>query len=376
MLDITPDHYASNGLEAVIWGFSVDDRSAGQGTRSSFYRNWRCSGQSSHGANVEKCPLRLHTQRKRKLFGKGRLMRFAIAILVFALSGVAASATSLDDAAKSGDLAEIERLLDEGADVNAAGPFGTALHWASLNGHVEAVELLAERGADLDALSNSLGTPLHAATRRDHADVARALIAAGAKIDGRNPADDFTPLHLAALEGYVATALILIEGGADVNAVSDLDGSTRWGTGEAAVLHLAIRHGHPDIVDALQDAGAMPAKITSIAVRLPDADPVNGRNIAEARCSRCHVAVTGAAAPSNDPAPSLIGVVDRAVASIDDYKYSKALVQFGGHWTPDRLYSFVQHPMLVVPGTEMVQYPELSESVLIDLVGYLVDVSK
>lgn len=307
--------------------------------------------------------------------GDGSL-KLALATIGLVSIGAAAFATPLDNAAKSGNLPEMERLLDDGADIDAAGPFGTALHWAALNGHLEAVQLLIDRGANLDALSNSLGTPLHAATRRNHSAIAKSLISAGAEIDSRNPADDFTPLHLAALEGQVETALVLIEGGADVNAVSDLDGSTRWGTGQAAVLHLAIRHGHPDIVSALRKAGASPVEISSISARLPSADAETGRGIAEARCGRCHVAVIAGAVRTKDPAPTLIGVADRAVASLEGYEYSDALIQFGGEWTPDRLYSFIKHPMLVVPGTEMVQYPELSDAELLDLVGYLLEISE
>lgn len=294
-------------------------------------------------------------------------------VLVAAFGDVEATAAPLDDAAKSGDLALITQLLDEGADINAASTFGTALHWASLNGHAAAAKLLVARGANIDTLSNSLGSPLFAATRRNHASVARALIEAGAAPDLQNPADGFTPLQLAALEGYIATAMVLIEGGADVNAVSEIDGSTRWGTGTTSVLHLAVRHGHPDVVNALRDAGAKPTAIISIEASLPNANPANGGRIAQAHCSRCHAVTSGATDPTVNSAPSLVGVSGRSVASVDGHEYSRALMQFGGRWTPNRLYSFIQHPKLVVPGTEMVQDPELSNSDLIDLVAYLVD---
>src|SRR5262245_6979853 len=62
-----------------------------------------------------------------------------------------ASASPLHDAAKEGDLARIEQLLAQGADINErAGP-ATALHYAIQQGHVKAAELLINRGADINA---------------------------------------------------------------------------------------------------------------------------------------------------------------------------------------------------------------------------------
>ena len=303
-------------------------------------------------------------------------MRLSAALMVLFFAGTQAEAASLDDAAKAGDLQRIEQLLNEGADINAAGPFGTALHWAALNGHSNVVKVLAERGADLNAVSKSLGTPLHAAARRDHANVARALVEAGADIESRSPTEDFTPLHQASFEGHVATALVLIEAGADVNAVSQLDPSTLWGMGKASVLHLAKRHGHPDIVAALIAAGAKPKGVASIVGEAPQANVDNGRTVAENRCSRCHIVVPGSGGPSRNPAPSLIGVAGRSIASVDGFEYSPALVEYGGEWTADRLYSYAKHPMLFVPGTNMVGTSELSEKELIDLVGYLVSLTE
>jgi hypothetical protein len=55
------------------------------------------------------------------------------------------------DAARHGRLAEIGRLIDEGAEVDAQGAGGrTALHEAAAHGHVEAAACLLARGARAD----------------------------------------------------------------------------------------------------------------------------------------------------------------------------------------------------------------------------------
>lgn len=55
------------------------------------------------------------------------------------------------EAAFQGDLVKVQRLLDQGVDVNQADGYGTtALHWACENGNVGMVALLLARGADVN----------------------------------------------------------------------------------------------------------------------------------------------------------------------------------------------------------------------------------
>jgi ankyrin repeat protein len=291
-----------------------------------------------------------------------------LAVLTF---GSPALAAPLDDAAQSGDAELVARLLDDGADINAAGTFGTALHWAALNGHGEVAALLAARGADLDASSEALGMPLHAAAQRGHDGVARVLLDRGAAVDPRNR-DQFTPLHLAAHYGHAGVARALIDHGADVNAVGVSSGGAVLGDGLTSPLHLAFRGGHGEIVAALRSAGAAPAPIEPMATRLAAADPGLGREIAYTFCRQCHVLEPGDGPTLNDFAgPTLVGVVDRPVAAVEGFDYSKALKDFGGTWTADRLYAFALHPMLTVPGTEMNFAPERKADDMANVVAYL-----
>ena len=71
---------------------------------------------------------------------------------------------SLHVASLAGDMAEIERLLAGGADVNAIDSLGrTALHYAALKGNAELVNLLLANHAELGIEDNFGNTPATAA---------------------------------------------------------------------------------------------------------------------------------------------------------------------------------------------------------------------
>jgi cytochrome c2 len=67
------------------------------------------------------------------------------------------------------------------------------------------------------------------------------------------------------------------------------------------------------------------------------------------QCRACHVADQ----EQNRVGPHLVGVVGRAVASVDGYNYSGAMKEYGGDWTPERLSAYLENPRGVVQGTKM-----------------------
>lgn len=77
----------------------------------------------------------------------------AFCILLFAsITTATASGQPLNDAAKNGNIEQVKRLLDAGADVNESDSGGwTALHEAVFNAHVFVVKELLEAGADTEA---------------------------------------------------------------------------------------------------------------------------------------------------------------------------------------------------------------------------------
>jgi hypothetical protein len=85
-------------------------------------------------------------------------------------------AMNLSEAAVIGNVAEVQRLVAAGADVNEQGEDGwRPLHYAAAKGHVETVKLLAQLGAELDVQNARGETPLEFSVRLGHHQLAEVL---------------------------------------------------------------------------------------------------------------------------------------------------------------------------------------------------------
>lgn len=186
------------------------------------------------------------------------MSRFSLIALLIGLAGPVSAQTApsasevasydgLFRAAHEGDVAGIEQLVAQGADVDARDTKGrTPVHVAAFASEDEALSALAKAGADMNALEHRaydvvtiaavaddpelmslaielgndpglvtspyLGTALIAAAHLGHAEVVRRLIMAGA------PLDHVNNLHWTA----VMEAVVLGDGGSDHQAVLDL----------------------------------------------------------------------------------------------------------------------------------------------------------
>ena len=91
----------------------------------------------------------------------------------------------LIEAVKTGQLTEVEKALNSGADVHQQDDQGwTPLNWAAGKGNVEIVRLLLDRGADVSRVGRDQRTPYKIALAAKHVEVARLLKEAGQSVNG------------------------------------------------------------------------------------------------------------------------------------------------------------------------------------------------
>jgi ankyrin repeat protein len=160
--------------------------------------------------------------------------------------------TRLAEAAMARDITTVRTLLlEQGADLNALGPYQTpALHWvvriedvdtarrlleagadpnlanalqvrplhlAIENGDVAMVQLLLKHGADPSTPDRTGETPLMLAARSGSAAIVDALLQQGVEVDAREPAFNQTALMLAVRADAPESVKLLLAKGADVN---------------------------------------------------------------------------------------------------------------------------------------------------------------
>jgi ankyrin repeat protein len=208
--------------------------------------------------------------------------------------------TPLQWAVFEGDVAEVRRLLEAGADASLANDYGaTPMSLAAEVADTEILKLLLEAGADADSPNAEGQTALMAVARTGNVEAAKALLDHGAMVDAReswggqtalmwasarrhppmmellisHDADvdarsihrdyqrrvtaegrpksldsgGFTPLLYAARENCLACVDVLLANGADID-LPDPDG--------VSPLHLAIMNANWDLAKQLIDAGA------------------------------------------------------------------------------------------------------------------------
>lgn len=215
---------------------------------------------------------------------------------VLAASSLAFAAAPIVDAAKAGNLAAVQSLIKQRADVDAAEADGTtALHWAAradnvamarallkagadaknanrygitalqlaaVNGSATMVQLLIEAGADVNAVLPEGETILMTAARTGRPEAVQALLAAGARVDAREKWYGETALHWAAAENHADTVRLLVARGADVDERSNTQtyrrrsGQSVMPLGSWTPLMYAARQNAVDAGRALASRGA------------------------------------------------------------------------------------------------------------------------
>jgi ankyrin repeat protein len=178
------------------------------------------------------------------------------------------SASALHWAAYNNDLAAVKRLLDEGADPNAANRFGvTPMHEAATVGNHEMLEAMLEAGGDANAKFGEGETVLMTAARAGDAASVKAVLAHGGKPDVTESWHGQTALMWAAIENHAEVVQLLIDAGAEVDRASTRHDWVKISYSEGNVpktrdlggltaLHFAAREGSLESVEKLLAAGA------------------------------------------------------------------------------------------------------------------------
>ncbi len=131
----------------------------------------------------------------------------------------------------------------------SAGDLEKKLFYAAYNGNVNEVTKLLDNGADINLRTGTAGvTPLMVATQNGHLSAAKVLIDKGANVNIKSGTRDITALYIASTQGNLEIVNELLNNGADVNAKCDDFGAT--------ALIAATVKGHSEIVKALIDKGA------------------------------------------------------------------------------------------------------------------------
>ncbi|MEX0367219.1 MAG: cytochrome c family protein [Ruegeria sp.] len=89
------------------------------------------------------------------------------------------------------------------------------------------------------------------------------------------------------------------------------------------------------------------------------------------KCKACHAVGEGA---ENKVGPMLNGIIGRAVAADESFKYSdalKALADEGKVWTPEELAAFLEKPRNYAKGTKMSFAGLRKEAERTDVIAYL-----
>ncbi len=138
-----------------------------------------------------------------------------------------AAVSSIQAAARLGDLAKVKAFLEQGIDVNAKDENGrTALHIAAQNKHQDIVELLLSNGADVHAKEKNGYTPLFYGIFSNDANMVDLLVSKGADVN-YTPEKGYPSLHVAVWYENVDIAKILMDQGAKCD-VKDPDGWTAF----------------------------------------------------------------------------------------------------------------------------------------------------
>lgn len=148
---------------------------------------------------------------------------------------------------EKGQIEEVSKALEEGADANGEVGVQSVLHLACEKGNVRIVRVLLDHRADLNAPSSKWNdTPLHRACVRGQANVVRELINRNALLNFRSRNCGMTPLEYAIGSRHPECSRLLVEAGAEVSFVNRSFGSSplieACSNGDLKTVELLLDH--------------------------------------------------------------------------------------------------------------------------------------
>jgi len=156
--------------------------------------------------------------------------------------------TALMLAARDGDRARVEHLLQEGADLNKANNNGgTPLMYAALGGSLGIVQLFIQKGAELDEVAKNGWSPMMIAAAKGYVDVAKELLSHAAD-PNLTDVYGWSPLMRAVYEDREIIARLLVK-----DARTKLNHSGEKGM---TAIHIATVQGYAHLVKILLEYGA------------------------------------------------------------------------------------------------------------------------
>jgi ankyrin repeat protein len=120
----------------------------------------------------------------------------------------------------------------------------TALMRAALSGNRAEVQALLDSGADVNATTERGVTALMLAAGKGRTEIVQDLLTKGADVNAKTPGN-YTALMSAALNGQIEIVKVLLDKGADANAKDN---------GDQTAMKYAESKGHTDVVELLTRA--------------------------------------------------------------------------------------------------------------------------
>jgi len=116
---------------------------------------------------------------------------------------------------------------------------------------------------------------------------------------------------------------------------------------------------------------AIAVVVAAPTLAFADGDAAKGAKIFK-KCAACHTATEA----KNKVGPHLVGIIDRPIASVEDYKYSKAMTEHATEvptWNVEALEAYLRSPKGVVKGTKMAFAGLKKDDDVEDVIAYLTD---